>query len=79
MSHAVQVWALVGLAFLAGCDRDDDGLTNREERREYGTDPDAPDSDGDGVLDGDEVTQGSDPLDECSTEAPYEGGWNRSS
>jgi outer membrane protein OmpA-like peptidoglycan-associated protein len=35
-------------------DDDNDGLTNAEERR-YGTDPKNPDTDGDGLKDGDEV------------------------
>ena len=35
-------------------DDDKDGLTNGEERR-YGTDPENPDTDGDGLLDGEEV------------------------
>ncbi len=44
-------------------DRDDDGLTNDEEAA-LGTDPDNPDSDFEGLSDGDEVnTHGTDPLD----------------
>ncbi len=35
-------------------DDDNDGLTNAEERR-YGTDPNNPDTDGDGLTDGEEV------------------------
>jgi outer membrane protein OmpA-like peptidoglycan-associated protein len=35
-------------------DDDEDGLTNAEERR-YGTDPNNPDTDGDGLKDGEEV------------------------
>lgn len=50
------------------CDRDGDGLTNGEEAF-YGTDPDNPDSDGDGagLNDGEEVNgnPASDPLDAC--------------
>jgi len=48
-------------------DRDDDGLTNDEED-ELGTDPDNPDSDGDGLLDGTEVNSDrpTDPLDSDS-------------
>ena len=44
-------------------DSDDDGLTDTEEG-ELGTDPNDPDTDGDGLLDGAEVnTHGTDPLD----------------
>jgi uncharacterized repeat protein (TIGR01451 family) len=51
------------------CDRDGDGLTNAEESF-YGTNPDLPDTDGDGagLNDGQEVNGNppSDPLDACS-------------
>ena len=58
------------------CDQDGDGLTNAEEGS-AGTNPTNPDTDGDGVLDGEEVdgtddpstpyvvTGTSDPLDPC--------------
>ncbi len=58
------------------CDQDGDGLTNEEEGS-AGTNPSNPDTDGDGVLDGEEVngvddpytpyvaTGTSDPLDPC--------------
>ncbi len=58
------------------CDQDGDGLTNAEEGT-AGTNPTNPDTDGDGVLDGEEVdgvddpstpyvvTGTSDPLDPC--------------
>ncbi len=42
-------------------DEDGDGLPLCKERS-IGTDPSNPDTDGDGILDGDEVDQGSDPL-----------------
>lgn len=42
---------------------DDDGLTTLEEVAKYGTDPLKPDTDGDGMNDGDEVASGRDPLD----------------
>ncbi len=48
---------------LTGCvDSDGDGLSNTQERR-LGTDPELADTDGDGVLDGEEVdVHGTDPL-----------------
>jgi uncharacterized repeat protein (TIGR01451 family) len=48
------------------CDRDNDGLTNDEED-DLGTNPDDPDTDDDGINDGDEVNGNppSDPLDPC--------------
>jgi membrane protease YdiL (CAAX protease family) len=45
----------------AARDTDDDGLTDRRERR-LGTRPARSDSDFDGVADGEEVRRGSDPL-----------------
>lgn len=47
----------IGLIFVNGSgssDKDGDGLTKKEER-ELGTDPENPDSDGDGLKDGEEV------------------------
>lgn len=43
-------------------DRDYDGLSTREERRQYRTDPDNPDTDGDGLRDGEEIARGTSPL-----------------
>ncbi|MFA6233953.1 MAG: hypothetical protein WC824_07165, partial [Bacteroidota bacterium] len=43
-------------------DRDYDGLMNREERHQYKTDPDNPDTDGDALHDGEEITRGTSPL-----------------
>ncbi len=44
-------------------DADNDGLTDAQETAVYGTDPLNPDSDGDCVMDGEEVCTGADPLD----------------
>ncbi|MBS1912333.1 MAG: OmpA family protein [Bacteroidetes bacterium] len=54
----------IGLAYYFGSsDNDGDGLTNKEERR-LGTDPNNPDTDGDGLRDGDEVrVYGTNPLE----------------
>ena len=43
-------------------DKDNDGLTTYEEVFVYGTDPELPDTDGDGRPDGEEVWNGGDPL-----------------
>ena len=43
-------------------DRDYDGLSTRDERRSYRTDPDNPDTDGDGLRDGEEIARGTSPL-----------------
>jgi hypothetical protein len=43
-------------------DTDDDGLSDDDEVNIYGTDPNNPDTDGDGYLDGVEVENGYDPL-----------------
>ena len=70
---------LVFLGLLGACvtevemafDYDGDGLMDEEK---WGTDPNNPDSDGDGYLDGEEVDEGADPLDEW--DYPYIGGWS---
>lgn len=54
----------VGFSYyiLGDADYDNDGLTNSKEK-ELGTDPQIPDTDGDGLLDGEEfLTYHSDPL-----------------
>lgn len=43
-------------------DTDHDGLSDTEETTKYNTDPNNPDTDSDGMYDGDEVIFGSDPL-----------------
>jgi len=45
-------------------DSDNDGLTDIEELKVYGTDPKKADTDGDGYSDGDEVKNGYNPLGE---------------
>ena len=45
-------------------DKDNDGLTNRQEIMEFGTDPENPDHDNDGLTDGEEINRGLDPLDD---------------
>ncbi|WP_276167611.1 gliding motility-associated C-terminal domain-containing protein [Zobellia alginiliquefaciens] len=45
-------------------DCDNDNLSEEEETL-LGTDPKNPDTDGDGVIDGQEVTDNTDPLDSC--------------
>lgn len=47
-------------------DSDEDGLSNTDERRVYGSDPFRFDTDGDGVPDGSEIEEGTDPLDGSS-------------
>lgn len=47
-------------------DFDTDGLTNSEENA-LGTDPNHPDTDGDGVEDGEEVIDNTNPLDDCDS------------
>lgn len=49
------------ISFDQETDSDQDGLSNLRERG-IGTDPDNPDTDGDGILDGPEVVAGTDPL-----------------
>jgi predicted lipoprotein with Yx(FWY)xxD motif len=51
-----------GAAGCGACDDDGDGLTNADELTVYGTDLQNPDSDGDGVYDGYEVSMGLSPL-----------------
>jgi uncharacterized repeat protein (TIGR01451 family) len=46
-------------------DCDQDGLTNAEESA-LGTDPEMDDTDGDGISDGQEVIDGTNPLEPCS-------------
>ncbi len=50
-----------GTKGISYCDDDHDGLTNAEENY-WGTDPENPDTDGDGFTDGEEVLSGHNPL-----------------
>ena len=43
-------------------DKDNDGISTHDEIFIYGTDPELPDSDGDGRSDGEEIWNGDDPL-----------------
>ncbi len=47
-------------------DDDGDGLTNYDEVIIYGTDPELPDTNGDGILDGEAVANGLDPATDYS-------------
>ena len=51
-------------------DDDNDLLADTDENSLYGTDPHNPDSDGDGFWDGEEIDQGSNPLDSGSIPLP---------
>lgn len=51
----------------AQSDRDGDGLFDADETGVYGTDPDNADTDGDGIDDGEEIFNGTDPLDASSS------------
>ena len=55
-------------------DGDHDGLSDREERALYGTDPENPDSDGDGCPDGFEIFNGLMPLERDSNLDPDQDG-----
>ena len=50
-------------------DMDLDGLTDEGEKQIYKTDPNNPDTDGDGILDGAEVLSATNPLDSISPSA----------
>ena len=45
-----------------GQDPDRDGLSNAQEQQQYNTDPNNPDTDGDGLPDGQEIDRGTNPL-----------------
>lgn len=54
-----------------GRDDDNDGLTNGIEEYVYFSDPTKPDTDNDGVWDGEEVDIGADPTDPNITNTPF--------
>ena len=52
----VQIGVVYHFGISSSVDRDGDGLTDEQERQ-YGTDPNNPDADGDGLKDGEEIIQ----------------------
>lgn len=56
---------IVAVFIVESPDIDGDGILNEDETNIYGTDPTNPDTDGDGIDDGVEITNGTDPLDPC--------------
>ena len=53
----------------------DYGVSDADEKAN-GTDPNNPDTDGDGVLDGDELDEGTDPTNASDFRDPASGGLN---
>jgi hypothetical protein len=81
MSRLLIAFLLIGLISLfllplaiADPDTDQDGLTDEEEIYTYFTNPLLWDTDGDDCSDGEEVGQGTDPLDSESYSACCGGG-----
>lgn len=71
---AVQIDEAANATATAAADPDNDGLTTAQEEA-LGTDPFNPDTDGDGLLDGEEVRQhGTDPLDRDSDDDTLDDG-----
>lgn len=54
-------------------DSDNDGLTDKDEKEKYHTNPFKKDTDGDGITDGDEVRNSTDPNNPDNTAAPSSG------
>jgi hypothetical protein len=57
-------------AYIPLRDTDNDGLPDRAEKIDYGTDPLLPDTDGDGSIDGIEIHWGTNPIDRTSFPEP---------
>ncbi len=74
MIRTLSLLPLLSVGCIFSVDTDDDGLTNREEKQ-LGTDIEIPDSDGDGILDGEEVnTTLTDPtLDDTDGDGYLDG------
>ena len=68
-------WRHVDLDDAVDPDRDNEGVTTVDELFFLGTDPGNPDSDFDGLLDGDEIAHGLNPLDPYSNGGPYADGF----
>ncbi|MBP9751873.1 MAG: ferric reductase-like transmembrane domain-containing protein [Candidatus Moranbacteria bacterium] len=64
---AALLLAAAGSAVAQVKDTDVDGLTDQAETDAYHTDPAVADTDGDGIGDGEEVVDGTDPLDAASS------------
>ena len=63
LAAALGIGAFTPLAYDPLADMDNDGISDYEEVFDCGTDPWLVDSDGDGVPDGCEITEGTDPAD----------------
>ena len=68
-------WRPVAPEDAADPDRDNDGVTTVDELFFLGTDPGNPDSDFDGLPDGEEITHGLNPLDPYSNGGVYSDGF----
>jgi hypothetical protein len=62
-AHTSEQVAFLGIDYSFSPDTDNDGLSDDAENNTYGTNPNISDTDGDGLIDGVEVQNGSDPLD----------------
>ena len=64
-----------GIADNLDNDDDNDGVSNADEITLYGSNPNDPDSDGDGLTDGEEVQHGTNPMEEDSDGDGFEDGY----